>query len=192
MEPPINWLLAAAVVFSRGAQASEYFGHAIRLAAQEQKPTTLLRIAERAKRVHPIMARLARRAAAGHDVTDGIAFHMRSLDADPAHACVPSIDDLSALPPTLETISTLPREHIYYPHSAVPQRLNGELRSDMRWALRRQAVSSLIGEGAHLLQHYHHAAWAWRFFEAAEQLRDEQAADSRIVVVRMQHEAGSA
>jgi hypothetical protein len=177
MEPPIEWLIRIGA--AEIGEASEYFGHAIRMAVRDKNERALLEVAERAKRHDPVMARLAARAARGRDVREEVERQMTTSDIDLERARVPSREVLNAPPPTLATLSKIHGEDIEEPGYRLPRPLRyaNEMRAMLRRLLVDQRTDPLVGFGTELLgPGYQHPAWAWRFFEAAEKLREDPGA----------------
>ncbi len=177
MEPPMEWLIRIGA--AEIGEAAEYFGHAIRMAVRDENERALLEVAKRAKRRRPVMARLATRAARGRDVLEEVERQMTTGDIDLERARVPSRKVLNAPPPTLATLSEMHGEHIQEPGYRLPRplRYSNQMRAMLRRLLVDQRADPLVGFGSELLgPRFQSPAWAWRFFEAAEQLREEPGA----------------
>ena len=166
--PPIDWLTAIVTAFApRITDPREYYGHAIRAAVENEDMKGLREIAVHAAPVNAQMAEIAARAAEGAvDAVRDAERLMQTVRIDIRGANLPSPAELDELPLPLP-----PRVELSQMNRLISQSLF-EQPAVARESLAAAACAyPLICKGSALLR-AGEPAWAWRYFETAEQLRD--------------------
>lgn len=167
VEPPIEWFVNVATVYPR-SDKEEFYGHAILRAVKHDRRDVLEQIAVQAAGSEPRIAQIAARALAGigNAIREAESV-MQTTRVDIARVDLPTRAELNAPPPALPPPAPLAEVD----DLAVGLiRANGEeARFRMRAEIAR--VYPMIYVGASHLR-WEKPSWAWRYFEAAEHLRD--------------------
>lgn len=188
VRPPHDWLLNIATTWPRLVSAEwEYLGHAVRYAAAEGDTEMLSEIARSAASRNPLQMAELRMAAFAARAADGAAEVMRDAVRDAErHMCTVRINLAGMHLPTAADFDAPPPE---LPPIAPPERMNDliDQGSFERGATAFELLAAagcaypLIYRGSACLRNALRTvfcesqpltALAWRYFEAAEHLRD--------------------
>lgn len=172
MVPPRDWLLSIVTAFGGWpVMPNEFYGYAIREAARCHDNAGLREIADHTEHVDHRSAALANKIADGSfDALKEVERAMQTtrLELNLRWVLLPSAADFTAPPPAIPPPCNVEEiNHVIFQSYEHPPDHALEL------LLTAACAYPLIYAGSNFLRYEgRDAAWAWRYFEAAEHLRD--------------------